>query len=90
MTLSTVEKDGGKDNKKSASDFEKYFNNNDLFELFKFDSETCNTKCQTLDMLIEADGFPYESTPTNDKHMEFLRGLTVEVKGISLNSNLYT
>lgn len=41
-------------------------------------------------MLIEADGFPYESTPTNDRHITYLRSLTSEVKGISLNSNLYT
>jgi len=31
-----------------------------------------------------------KKTPTNDKHIEFLRSLTSEVKGISLNSNLYT
>lgn len=90
MTLQTVEKDGDSSSKKSASDFEKYFNNNDLFELFKFDSKSCNQKCQTLDMLLEADGFPYEKTPTNERHISYLRSLTNEVKGISLNSNLYT
>ena len=45
MNLSTVEKEGKDEKKKSASDFEKYFNNNDLFELFKFDAVTCNDKC---------------------------------------------
>lgn len=41
-------------------------------------------------MLIQADGFPYEKTPTNEKHIAYLNSLTSLVKGISLNSNLYT
>lgn len=40
-------------------------------------------------MLLERDGFNVEKTPTLDKHMEFLRNLSI-VKGLTLNSNLYS
>lgn len=40
-------------------------------------------------MLLKRDGFPFEETPANLKHIEFLRGMTDTVKGLSLNSNLY-
>lgn len=69
--------------------FMKYFNDSDLFELFEFNFETCNEKCETLNMLLERDGFPIEKTPTNNTHIKFLRDLN-SVKGISLNSNLYS
>jgi len=39
-------------------------------------------------MLLKRDGFPIVSTPTNDRHVTYLRSLEL-VKGISLNSNLY-
>jgi len=39
-------------------------------------------------MLLKRDGFPIVSTPTNDKHVDYLRTVDL-VKGISLNSNLY-
>jgi len=39
-------------------------------------------------MLLKRDGFPIVSTPTNDKHIAYLKRIE-EVKGISLNSNLY-
>jgi hypothetical protein len=45
-------------------------------------------KSDTLDMLLKRDGFPIVSTPTNDKHVTYLKSLDL-VKGISLNSNLY-
>ncbi len=38
---------------------------------------------------MKKDGFNYERTPTNLTHVSFLQGLP-EVKGLSLNSNLYT
>jgi hypothetical protein len=81
MTLATI------DNSSSAqSDFDKYFNNKDLYELFEFlpDAQTCDT----LDMLLKRDGFPLEPTPTNLKHVEYLKNMPL-VKGVSLNSNLY-
>lgn len=40
-------------------------------------------------MLLERDGFHVEKTPTLDTHIKFLRNLK-QVKGLSLNSNLYT
>ena len=46
-------------------------------------------KCETLDMLLDRDGFPIVSTPTNDSHLEFLRKMKI-VRGLSLNSNLYS
>ena len=39
---------------------------------------------------MEKDGFPYEKTPTNVKHISYLNKNIDIVKGISLNSNLYT
>jgi hypothetical protein len=42
-----------------------------------------------MEMLIERDGFNLDKTPTLDKHIPFLRSLSV-VKGLSLNSNLYS
>lgn len=40
-------------------------------------------------MLLEKDGFHYEKTPTNEKHIKFLRSLDC-IRGMSVNSNLYT
>ncbi len=57
--------------------------------MFQFDAATCNVKSDTLELLLERDGFKVEKTPTLDKHMEFLRNLTI-VKGLTLNSNLYS
>ena len=39
---------------------------------------------------MEKDGFPYVETPTNVKHIAYLKKNSDIVKGISLNSNLYT
>jgi hypothetical protein len=39
---------------------------------------------------MEKDGFPYEKTPTNVKHIAYLKHSQDIVKGISLNSNLYS
>jgi hypothetical protein len=39
-------------------------------------------------MLLKRDGFPIVSTPTNDRHVAYLRSQEL-VRGISLNSNLY-
>ena len=42
-------------------------------------------------MILKNDGFAYKQTPTNTKHIEYLKkGLAKIVKGITLNSNLYT
>lgn len=62
-----------------------------MFELFQYDAEASNESCETLRLLLERDGFPIEETPTNTKHVAFLRALeTPQVKGITLNTNLYT
>jgi len=37
----------------SASTFQKYFSDSDLFELFEFDPERCDKECKTLDMILE-------------------------------------
>ena len=81
MSLATIDNGGS-----SQNDFDKYFSTKDLFELFKYDAEA--EKSDTLEMLLKRDGFPIVSTPTNDRHVKYLRGLEL-VKGISLNSNLY-
>ncbi len=65
----------------------KYFNDSDLFELFEFNHES--KRCETLDLLIEKDGFNPKKTPTLEKHLEFLNSLDL-LTGLSLNSNLYT
>jgi hypothetical protein len=40
---------------------------------------------------MEKDGFNYRKTPANLKHIDFLKIENSDiVKGISLNSNLYT
>ena len=82
MTLATVDS-----NQNQQADFEKYFKNDDLFELFEFDPKTCNEACETLDLLLKREGCPYEETPTNVKHMKFLKDQP-NVKGITLNSHL--
>ena len=69
-------------------DFFKYFNDSDLFELFSFDYES--QKCDTLNLLTERDGFQYQHTPTNDRHIPYLQSLKKLVMGLSLNSNLYS
>lgn len=89
INLSVIEK-SEQQTTSSVSDFEKYFKNTDLFELFKFDPKTCCEKCDTLEMLLEQDGFPIVETPTNDKHIAYLRTLKNIVHGITLASNLYT
>jgi hypothetical protein len=81
--MQTIE---GKEGKTDSTAFSKYFDNSDLFELFKCDF---SEKCETLDLLLARDGFPIQKTPTNDSHLIFLNSLN-EVNGISLNSNLYT
>ena len=65
----------------------KYFNDNDLFELFEFNEN--GKKCETLDMLVERDGFCVPKTPTLDRHLPFLNSLDI-ITGLSLNSNLYS
>jgi len=66
----------------------KYFGDSDLFELFAFDYES--DKCETLNLLLERDGFNTHNTPTIERHIKFLRSLTGLVTGLSLNSNLYS
>lgn len=86
MNLQTIDTTSNVD---STASFEKYFNDSDLFDLLSYDALTIDSKCETLDLLLERDGFPIVSTPTNDKHLEFLRKLKL-VRGLSLNSNLYS
>ena len=81
MTLATVDNGGSAQN-----DFDKYFSNSDLFDLLSYNPKANN--CETLDMLLKRDGFPYISTPTNDKHIGYLKSVKL-VLGLSLNSNLY-
>lgn len=81
--------DGG-GTQSAQQDFEKYFKGGDLFELFEFNAQTCQTHSDTLEMLLAKDGFPYEKTPTNENHIQFLNNLDQLVKGITLNTNLYT
>ena len=57
--------------------------------MFEFDFLNCDTKSDTMDMLLERDGFNIESTPTNDSHVNFLRKLKIVI-GLTLNSNLYS
>lgn len=85
MNLATI--DGGGEN--SQQDFEKYFKNTDLFDLFKYDAEESTETCPTIELLLKRDGFPYEETPTNVRHIAWLRTQDL-VKGITLNANLYT
>ena len=90
MNLQTIEGLEA-DAKEEVSDekaFQKYFNDSDLTELFKYTDDDDN--CETLGLIMEKDGFPYEKTPTNVKHISYLMGNKDIVKGISLNSNLYT
>lgn len=91
MSLATIDANTAatsKDNKEaSQADFDKYFSQNDIFELFDYkgvinvknQSSTLNRSeflaCQTLDMLLNRDGFPLEETPTNLRHVAFLRTL---------------
>ena len=86
MNLATIDQHGGN----SQADFEKYFKNTDLFELFQFDADAAETSCETLQLLLNRDGFPFEETPTNVRHVAFLRAMDSLVKGITLNTNLYT
>jgi hypothetical protein len=61
-----------------------------LFELFQFKPETCNETCETLALLLK-EGCPFEKSPTNVKHINgYLMQSVKLVKGITLNSNLYT
>ena len=68
MSLATIDNGGS-----SQSDFDKYFSTKDLFELFQFDPEA--EKSDTLEMLLKRDGFPIVSTPTNDKHVAYLKSV---------------
>jgi DNA excision repair protein ERCC-6 len=83
MSLATIDNDGN-----SQQDFDKYFGSDDLFELFQYDPS--DTTCQTMDLLLKRDGFPIVSTPTNDRHIAWLRAKKELVQGLSLNSNLYS
>ena len=47
------------------------------------------TESLTMELLLKRDGFPVVKTPTNDRHIAYLRKMEL-VKGLSLNSNLYT
>jgi hypothetical protein len=61
------------DGKEEASDekaFQKYFNDSDLFELFQYVDNDEN--CETLGLIMEKDGFKYEKSPTNLKHIDYL------------------
>ena len=72
MNLQTIEIDEGAKGEEEASGekaFEKYFNDSDLFELFKLDDSDV---CETFNLIQKRDGFNYEKTPTNIKHMKFL------------------
>jgi len=86
MNLATI--DGGGDNAKQ--EFEKYFKNTDLFDLFQYNAKESAETCTTLELLLERDGFPIEDTPTNVRHVAWLRAQESLVKGITLNTNLYT
>ena len=59
MSLATIDNGGS-----AQQDFDKYFSNTDLFELFKYDAD--ETKCKTMELLLKRDGFPLVKTPTND------------------------
>ena len=78
-----------KGSQEATSQIFKYFGDSDLFELFEFDVLNCMNTCETLNMLLNRDGFKMEMTPTLDQHIPFLRGMEV-VKGLTLNSNLYS
>lgn len=58
-----------------------------MFELFRFNPN--ETTCETMELLLKRDGFPVVKTPTNDRHISFLRSMPL-VGGLSLNSNLYS
>ena len=45
MNLATIDSGGDGNNQK---DFEKYFKNTDLFELFQFDAKASGSTCDTL------------------------------------------
>lgn len=45
----------GKEEKTDSTALSKYFDNSNLFELFKCDF---TDKCETLDLLLARDGFP--------------------------------
>jgi hypothetical protein len=82
MSLATIDNGGN-----SHQDFDKYFGSTDLFELFRYIPN--ETNCVTMELLLKRDGFPVVKTPTNDRHISFLRAMPI-VKGLSLNSNLYS
>ena len=90
INLQTLEnKDGNeKEDISEKKAFEKYFTDKDLFDLFKFkdDSEGCDT----LELIMKKDKFQYEKSPTNDAHIKYLQSQQDIVKGLTLNTNLYT
>lgn len=78
------------DDKNKVSDekaFEKYFNDSDLFKLFVFTDD--DDHCATLKMILRQNGFNYERTPTNLRHIKYLQDQDDLIKGTTLNSNLY-
>ena len=84
MNLATIDGDANK-----QANFEKYFGNTDLFELFEFQAEVDASK-GTLGMLLQRDGCEYVQTKTNNRHIDgFLKQLDL-VKGITMNTQLYT
>lgn len=57
MNLQTVEQEeGGNEQLEGEKAFEKYFNDKDLFELFRFED---SKQCATLDLILKKDGFKY-------------------------------
>ena len=92
MNLQTIETDEMTADKEDVSEekaIQKYFDNTDLFELFKYKDDL--EGCDTYDLIMKRDGFSFEKTPTNVKHInQYLKQLPNIVKGITLNSNLYS
>ena len=72
MNLQTIEglENDAKEDVPDEKAFQKYFNESDLFELFQYKDN--DEQCETLGLIMEKDGFPYEKTPTNVKQNTFL------------------
>ena len=87
MNLSTIETAEKGEEGSGEKAFSKYFNDSDLFALFQYND---SDECETLDLIMSKDGFAYEKTPTNTSHIEDFLNKNSAVKGITLNSNLYT
>eukprot|EP00347_Sterkiella_histriomuscorum_P019706 403340600 len=65
----------------------KYFDEQDLVELMKFDEK--EKQCYTLDLIQERHPFEIVETPTNTTHMEFLNK-NEYVAGITNNATLFS